>query len=81
MHGRVQGVFFRASCQREAEQRRLVGWVANEPDGSVRAWFEGAKAEVDAMCEWCRHGPPGARVQRIDLADRQPRGLRSFDVR
>ncbi|MFA6297673.1 MAG: acylphosphatase [Nocardioides sp.] len=81
VHGRVQGVFFRGSCQREAEQRSLAGWVSNEPDGSVRAWFEGAKAEVDAMCEWCRHGPPSARVQRVDMVNRQPKGLDRFDVR
>lgn len=81
VHGRVQGVFFRGSCQREAQQRRLTGWVTNEPDGSVRAWFEGALADVEAMCDWCRHGPPGARVERVVAVDRDPGGLHRFDVR
>jgi acylphosphatase len=79
--GRVQGVFFRASCQQEAERRGVAGWVANEPDGSVRAWFEGPTAGVDAMCEWCRHGPPGALVDRVTEQDRAPGGLRAFTVR
>ena len=81
VHGRVQGVFFRESCRREADRRSLTGWVSNEPDGSVRAWFEGPKPEVDAMCEWCRHGPPTARVTRVELINRQPGGLSEFDVR
>ncbi|MDP3894566.1 acylphosphatase [Nocardioides sp.] len=81
VHGRVQGVFFRESCRREAQQGSLTGWVSNEPDGTVRAWFEGPKAQVDAICEWCRHGPPSARVTRVELVNRQPEGLSGFDVR
>jgi acylphosphatase len=81
VHGRVQGVFFRASCQREALARNLTGWVGNEPDGSVRAWFEGPREEVDAMAAWCQDGPPDAVVERVDDEDRQPRGLHGFDVR
>ncbi|GEP34233.1 acylphosphatase [Nocardioides szechwanensis] len=81
VHGRVQGVFFRASCQREAQQRGLAGWVTNEPDGSVRAWFEGPHAEVGAICAWCRHGPVGALVERVSVVEREPGGLRGFVVR
>ncbi len=65
VYGRVQGVFFRASCEQEAERGRLVGWISNESDGSVRAWFEGAKQDVDALCEWCQHGPSRAVVERV----------------
>jgi acylphosphatase len=81
VYGRVQGVFFRASCQEEAQRRDLAGWVSNEPDGCVRAWFEGAKEDVDTMCEWCQHGPPGARVERVAAVEREPGGLRRFVVR
>lgn len=81
MHGRVQGVFFRGTCQQEAERRGLAGWVTNEPDGSVRAWFEGPSGDVEALLAWCRHGPPGASVERVDEAERRPNGLRRFDVR
>jgi acylphosphatase len=81
VHGRVQGVFFRASCHREAQQKSLAGWVTNEPDGSVRAWFEGPPLEVDAICAWCRHGPVGALVERVSVVEREPEGLRRFVVR
>jgi len=81
VHGRVQGVFFRASCEREARQRGLTGWVTNEPDGSVRAWFEGPVEDVDVLVAWCRHGPRGAVVERCEAQDRPPEGHRSFTVR
>jgi acylphosphatase len=82
VHGRVQGVFFRASCQREAQGRRVAGWVGNEPDGTVRAWFEGPQHDVDALTDWCRQGPPGARVDRVETADRDPQALPGgFQVR
>jgi acylphosphatase len=81
VHGRVQGVFFRASCQQEAERMRLGGWVSNEPDGSVRARFEGPPGDVERMLVWCREGPPGASVERVDVLDRKPSGLDRFEVR
>ena len=52
--GRVQGVGFRASCQREAAALGLTGWVRNRWDGAVEALFEGEAAAVDAMLAWCQ---------------------------
>jgi acylphosphatase len=62
VHGRVQGVGFRAFVKREAQARRLDGWVRNRRDGSVEAVFMGAEATVADMIEACRRGPFGARV-------------------
>jgi acylphosphatase len=81
VHGRVQGVGFRLYCQQQAEQQGLAGWVTNEPDGSVRAWFEGSSEQVEAMLTWCGQGPPSARVERVDVVERDPRGLDRFGVR
>lgn len=38
--GRVQGVFFRDTCRRVAQQHGVNGWVQNLPDGKVEAVFE-----------------------------------------
>jgi acylphosphatase len=65
--GRVQGVFYRASTQREAVRLGLTGWVKNEPDGSVAVEAQGPRAQVEALLGWCRRGPPGARVVRLDV--------------
>ena len=65
--GRVQGVFFRASCAREARRLGLSGWVRNRADGAVEAEFEGPPDRVDAMVAWCRQGPPSARVDDVSV--------------
>ena len=80
VHGRVQGVFFRDSCRREAEGSDVTGWVRNEPDGTVGALFEGDPRAVDRLVAWCRQGPPGARVARVDVTETAPSGRGTFDV-
>ena len=54
VRGRVQGVFFRDTCRREARFRGVTGWVRNAADGSVEAAFEGNPAAVEAMIDWSR---------------------------
>jgi acylphosphatase len=66
IRGRVQGVWFRGWTEREANARRLDGWVRNRSDGTVEAVFSGPAAEVEAMVDACRRGPPSAQV--TDLA-------------
>lgn len=78
--GRVQGVFFRASCVREASARGLAGWVRNRRDGSVEATFEGDPDAVHQLVVWCREGPPGAAVVDVDVREEAPTGQRGFHV-
>ncbi|MEM4674702.1 MAG: acylphosphatase [Nitrososphaerota archaeon] len=65
--GRVQGVFFRDTTRREAKQRGVTGWVRNLPDGRVEAVFEGEKEAVEALIEFCKRGPPAARVTNVEI--------------
>jgi acylphosphatase len=78
--GRVQGVFFRDSCQRAAAAAGVVGSVRNRGDGAVEAVFEGDEAAVDRMVAWCRQGPSHARVDRVEVTDEVAQGERSFRV-
>ena len=80
VHGRVQGVFFRDSVSREAQARGLDGWVRNRDDGTVEALFAGAGEDVDALVDYCRSGPPDAKVSSVDVSedDEHPDG---FSVR
>lgn len=80
VHGRVQGVFFRDSCRREAGRAGVSGWVRNEPDGSVGALFEGPPFAVEQLVAWCHEGPPHARVERVEVTDARPDGATGFDV-
>ena len=68
IQGRVQGVCFRATTRDAASGRRLKGYVRNRPDGSVQALFQGPKADVDAILQWCWQGSPGSRVDQVTPA-------------
>jgi acylphosphatase len=81
VEGRVQGVWFRGATQAQARALGLAGWVRNRPDGSVEAVFEGPRAAVEHALAFCRRGPPAAHVERVEVADEPPEGLRGFDVR
>jgi acylphosphatase len=77
----VQGVGFRVSVARHAEQRRVGGWVRNRFDGAVEAVFEGEPDSVESLVDYCRSGPRGASVERVEVTDEDPEGLAWFDVR
>ena len=67
IHGRVQGVYYRASTVQQARNLGLTGWVMNCPDGSVEAVAEGAQQKLEELIAWCRQGPTGARVHSVDV--------------
>ena len=70
--GRVQMVFFRGSTQRVAREAGLAGWVRNLPDGRVEAVFEGSRAAVQALLDWCQQGPPTAVVEDVEVRWESP---------
>jgi acylphosphatase len=80
VHGYVQGVFFRDTVRRRAEAANVAGWVRNNPAGTVEAVFEGDPDEVERLVAFCRRGPRGAQVERIDVVDEEPEGLVGFRV-
>ncbi|WP_205739674.1 acylphosphatase [Georgenia sp. SYP-B2076] len=81
IHGLVQGVGYRFSCQNEAERLGVHGWVGNRYDGTVEAVLEGDEAAVDALIAWTRRGPRHADVTRVDVVEERPEGLVGFDTR
>lgn len=81
INGRVQGVFFRAWTASQAHQLGVGGWVRNCADGSVEAHLTGEQSAVDQLVERLRHGPPSARVDRLDIAPAVPQAGDKFEVR
>jgi len=65
--GRVQGVGFRWWTRRLAERLGVVGWVRNDPDGSVVVQCEASAVTLERMEEALGEGPLGARVDRVEL--------------
>ena len=80
-YGRVQGVFFRDSCDRMARSAGVSGSVRNRNDGAVEAVFEGEPETVDRMVAWMRQGPRRAYVERVEVIEEEPVGESSFRVR
>jgi acylphosphatase len=78
VHGFVQGVGFRFAVERAARTRRVAGWVRNRPDGTLEAVFEGVPEDVEALVDFCRRGPRGAEVERVDVAAESAEGLAGF---
>lgn len=75
IYGKVQGVFFRDSARRKAEELNLVGWVRNEPDGTVRIVAEGGEENLKKLIEWCRaSGAEYSEVEKVDIDWREPTG-------
>lgn len=65
IYGRVQGVFFRAAAKEQADTLGITGTAHNNPDGSVHIEAEGNRKQLHIFLDWCRTGPPLARVDRV----------------
>jgi acylphosphatase len=81
VRGHVQGVFFRDSVRRLAQQRNVSGWVSNRRDGAVEAVFEGDEDAVQRLVDFARRGPRGAQVESVEVTREQPEGLTGFSIR
>lgn len=81
VHGLVQGAFFRDSVRRRATSAGVSGWVRNTRDGAVEAVLEGEERAVDALVAFCRAGPRGARVDRVDVIEEAAEGISGFAIR
>jgi acylphosphatase len=72
--GRVQGVGFRWFAQAAAARENIHGWVSNLPDGRVEASAEGEAEAIERFEIALRHGPPGARVEQLEIEHTVPEG-------
>jgi acylphosphatase len=81
IHGRVQGVFFRDTLRRLAEQEGVAGWARNTWEGTVEAVLEGEERAVDRLVAFAHDGPEGAQVERVEVSEEEPEGLSRFAIR
>ncbi|RLD19956.1 MAG: acylphosphatase [Bacteroidetes bacterium] len=80
--GRVQGVFFRVSTQKEAIRLGLTGFVRNESSGNVYVEVEGEKETIDKLTLWIRlGGPPRGEVNDVEIEDGEMKNFTHFEIR
>lgn len=77
VRGRVQGVGFRYEARSFARSLGLTGWISNLPDGGVETYAEGSISDIARYRRWLEQGPPGARVESVDISERKPKGTLS----
>ena len=80
VHGKVQGVFFRASTQTRASELCLAGWVRNLSNGTVEIHAEGDLGSLNKLIEWCRKGSSSAKVSKCDLFWVTPKTMNTFKI-
>ena len=78
--GVVQGVFFRASTKKKADELGIKGFVRNEPDGSVYIEAEGEEQALQAFIEWCQDGPPRAKVKECEVNEGKLQDFSGFTI-
>jgi acylphosphatase len=78
--GTVQGVFYRQSTKQMAQEIGVKGIVMNQDDGSVKIIASGTKEQVDELIKWCKHGPPKARVDTVEVKEELYRSFTSFSI-
>jgi len=81
VHGRVQGVFFRQSAREQAEKLGLCGFACNNSDGTVTIEAEGPPEALKLLQQWCRQGPPAARVDKVEVQRGEMQQYTKFEVR
>jgi len=79
--GRVQGVFYRATTQQQADKYKLTGYALNLPDGSVEVLACGQPKAVEALCDWLWQGPSHAKVDSVECSEIQQPAPEQFTTR
>lgn len=76
----MQGVFYRDSVRRVAQDRGVAGSAVNRADGSVEVVLEGERADVEAVIAYCAEGPERADVSAVEVDEEEPRGEAGFST-
>jgi DNA ligase D-like protein (predicted 3'-phosphoesterase) len=79
--GSVQGVGYREATRRLAERIGVMGWVRNDPDGTVAVHAEGPATAIAELIAFLGAGPRGATVEDTQVSDVRREGHEQFAIR
>ena len=66
IYGRVQGVYFRSTATKLAQQLNITGFAQNLPDGTVYIEAEGGEGDLRKFLQWCQKGTKNAKVDKVN---------------
>jgi acylphosphatase len=69
VHGRVQGVGFRAFVWRQAGSLGVDGWARNCADGTVEVLAAADEATLAELVGKLQQGPLWSRVDRVEVSE------------
>ena len=78
VHGKVQGVYYRATAVEKARQYGIYGFVRNEKDGTVYIEAEGEDCRLEEFIAWCHNGPERAIVKKVIIEEGTPQHYKNF---
>ena len=82
VHGKVHGVFFRASTREKALELGVTGFVQNEKDSTVYMEAEGTPAALKQLEQWAHQGPRKAKVEKVEVKEMTELvGFKDFNVK
>jgi len=78
--GKVQGVFYRATAKKIANQLNIKGWIKNTKDGNVEATATGNEEQLKEFINWCKQGPENAKVEEVIVEQNQKTLFNTFEI-
>lgn len=78
--GKVQGVFFRETSRKLAEQLNIKGWIKNTADDKVEVLITGEESDVNDFVNWCKKGPERAEVEHVRISKQEEMYFEKFEV-
>lgn len=80
VNGKVQGVWFRASTQRKANELNIKGIVKNLPNGDVYIEAEGEENALEDFVKWCHQGSDHSRVDNVTVSEIKEKSFENFKI-
>jgi acylphosphatase len=78
--GKVQGVFYRATAKKVADQLGVNGWIKNTKERDVEVIATGNEEALTEFLNWCKQGPKDAKVTDVIITTKNPEAFNGFSI-
>jgi acylphosphatase len=78
--GNVQGVFYRATAKKIANELGVTGWIKNTNEGDVEVTASGNEQQLEKFVNWCKKGPDKAAVEEVVVTQKDETPFKGFSI-